>query len=199
MPDPYLQAQRPWALDLNLEVWLNGERISATSFRDMYWTFAQQLAHMTVNGATTAPGDLFGSGTVSGPTKAERGSLIELTWRGAEPLTLAGRIDQDASSSTATPSSSGVVRGRWSGPAPDRTRPRPAEPFFPPRPVEVVPLAAVTGSPLWRPDRARAEATHLARFLHHVGQPDYAELHQWSLARPEALLDRGLGPLRGDR
>ena len=87
-PDPYLQAQRPWALDLNLEVWLNGERISATTFRDMYWTFAQQLAHVTVNGATTATGDLFGSGTVSGPTKSERGSLIELTWRGTEPLTL---------------------------------------------------------------------------------------------------------------
>jgi fumarylacetoacetase len=87
-PDPYLQAQRPWGLDLNLEVWLNGERISATSFREMYWTFAQQLAHMTVNGATTRPGDLFGSGTVSGPTKQERGSLIELSWRGAEPLRL---------------------------------------------------------------------------------------------------------------
>ena len=55
-PDPYLQAQRPWALDLNLEVWLNGERITATTFRDMYWTFAQQLAHVTVNGATTVDG-----------------------------------------------------------------------------------------------------------------------------------------------
>ena len=48
-------------------------------------------------------------------------------------------------------------------------------------------MAAVTGSPLWRPDRARTEATHLARFLHHVGQPGYAELHQWSLAQPEAF------------
>ncbi|HET9601641.1 MAG TPA: acetoacetate--CoA ligase [Acidimicrobiales bacterium] len=45
----------------------------------------------------------------------------------------------------------------------------------------------MTRSPLWRPDRARAEATHLARFLHHVGQPGYAELHQWSLAQPEAF------------
>jgi fumarylacetoacetase len=88
-PDPYLQMQRPWALELHLEVELNGERISATGFESMYWTFAQQLAHMTVNGATTAPGDLFGSGTVSGPAKDERGSLIELTWRGAEPLVLA--------------------------------------------------------------------------------------------------------------
>ena len=55
----------------------------------MYWTFAQQLAHLTVNGAPAGAGDLFGSGTVSGPTTGERGSLIELTWRGAEPLTLA--------------------------------------------------------------------------------------------------------------
>jgi fumarylacetoacetase len=46
------------------------------------------MAHMTVNGATTGPGDLFGSGTQSGPEPGERGSLIEITWRGAEPLTL---------------------------------------------------------------------------------------------------------------
>ena len=57
--------------------------------RDRYWTFAQQLAHTTVNGATTGAGDLFGSGTVSGPTPGERGSMIELTWRGAQPLMLA--------------------------------------------------------------------------------------------------------------
>ena len=46
-------------------------------------------------------------------------------------------------------------------------------------------MAAVTGSPLWRPDQARADATHLARFLHHLGQPDYAHLHRWSIERPE--------------
>jgi fumarylacetoacetase len=88
-PDPYLRAALPWGLDLNLTVELNGEQITATNFREMYWTFAQQLAHLTVNGAPTGAGDLFGSGTVSGPTKGELGSLIELTWRGAEPLTLA--------------------------------------------------------------------------------------------------------------
>ena len=54
VPHPYLQAQRPWAFDLHLEVWLNGRADRATSFADMYWTFAQQLAHITVNGATTA-------------------------------------------------------------------------------------------------------------------------------------------------
>ncbi len=88
-PDPYLRAALPWGLDLNLSVELNGEQITATNFRQMYWTFAQQLAHLTVNGAPTSAGDLFGSGTASGPTPGERGSLIELTWRGAEPLTLA--------------------------------------------------------------------------------------------------------------
>jgi fumarylacetoacetase len=54
----------------------------------MYWTFAQQLAHMTVNGARVRPGDLFGSGTVSGETAGEQGSLIELSRNGAEPVHL---------------------------------------------------------------------------------------------------------------
>ena len=54
----------------------------------MYWTSAQQLAHLTVNGASLRTGDLYASGTVSGPVREERGSLIELTWNGTEPLTL---------------------------------------------------------------------------------------------------------------
>ena len=87
-PDPYLRATRPWALDLHLEVDLNGTRITATNFAVMYWTFAQQLAHMTVNGATTRPGDLFASGTVSGPDPGEWGSLVEITRRGACRLRL---------------------------------------------------------------------------------------------------------------
>jgi fumarylacetoacetase len=76
-PDPYLRATNPWALDLHLEVARNGVTITATNFATMYWTFAQQLAHVTVNGATTRSGDMFASGTVSGPTPSERGSLIE--------------------------------------------------------------------------------------------------------------------------
>jgi fumarylacetoacetase len=55
----------------------------------MYWSPAQMLAHLTVNGASLRTGDLFASGTVSGPAKDQRGSLIELSWNGAEPLTLA--------------------------------------------------------------------------------------------------------------
>lgn len=87
-PDPYLRAALPWGLDLDLTVDLNGTEITATNFSHMYWTFAQQLAHLTVNGAVTGAGDIFGSGTVSGPTTHERGSLVEITWRGAEPLEL---------------------------------------------------------------------------------------------------------------
>jgi fumarylacetoacetase len=54
----------------------------------MYWTPAQMLAHITVNGASLRTGDLFASGTVSGPEQGQRGSLLELTWNGAEPLVL---------------------------------------------------------------------------------------------------------------
>ena len=55
----------------------------------MYWTPAQQLAHLTVNGASLRTGDLFASGTISGPDRDQRGSLLELTWNGTEPLELA--------------------------------------------------------------------------------------------------------------
>ena len=86
---PYLDdADDPWGLDLTIEVRLNGELVSRPPFRDMYWTPAQQLAHLTVNGAALRTGDLFASGTVSGPERDQRGSLIELSWNGAEPLTL---------------------------------------------------------------------------------------------------------------
>ncbi len=88
-PDVALRASQPWALDLDLAVELNGSTISQTSFRHLYWTFAQQLAHLTSNGSTTRAGDLFASGTVSGPGPTELGSLIELTQRGASPVTLA--------------------------------------------------------------------------------------------------------------
>ena len=63
-------------------------RVSAGAFNDMYWTTAQLVAHHTSNGCNLRPGDLLASGTVSGPTKESRGSLIERTWRGTEPLTL---------------------------------------------------------------------------------------------------------------
>ncbi|MEV0170883.1 fumarylacetoacetase [Streptomyces sp. NPDC050803] len=87
---PYLNdaAEEPGGYDLRISVAVNGHVISEPPFSTMYWTAAQQLAHMTVNGASLRTGDLYGSGTVSGPTERERGSLLELTWNGRDPLEL---------------------------------------------------------------------------------------------------------------
>jgi fumarylacetoacetase len=89
-PLPYLRADDPWGLDLDLVVQWNGTVVSRPPFRQMYWTAAQQLAHLTVNGASLRTGDLFASGTVSGPEADQRGSLLELTWNGTVPMTLVG-------------------------------------------------------------------------------------------------------------
>jgi fumarylacetoacetase len=86
-PLAYLR-EEPWAFDLDLEIELNGATIARTNARHLYWSAAQQLAHMTVNGASLSVGDLFGSGTISGPEREERGSLLELSWNGAEPIAL---------------------------------------------------------------------------------------------------------------
>ncbi len=88
-PLPYLATTGPTALALDLEIELNGEIVARTAFRDMYWTMSQQLAHAAVNGTAIRPGDLYASGTVSGPTLDSCGSLIEMTWNGTKPLTLA--------------------------------------------------------------------------------------------------------------
>ncbi|HYH27604.1 MAG TPA: fumarylacetoacetase [Actinomycetota bacterium] len=93
LPLPHLRSDEEWALDISLEVSLQpqGGReqvISRGSFKRMYWTVAQQLAHATSNGATAKPGDLFASGTISGPERGTEGSLIELTRRGEEPIEL---------------------------------------------------------------------------------------------------------------
>jgi len=79
----------PWGLDLELEVRWNGTLVARPPFRTMYWTAAQQLAHLTVNGASLRTGDLYASGTVSGPEKDQRGSFLELSWSGSEPVQLA--------------------------------------------------------------------------------------------------------------
>jgi fumarylacetoacetase len=88
-PLDYLREREPWGLDLRLEIVWNGTVVSRPPFATMYWTAAQQLAHMTVNGAHLRTGDLYASGTVSGPEKGQRGSLLELSWNGDEPITLA--------------------------------------------------------------------------------------------------------------
>jgi fumarylacetoacetase len=84
----YLVEHEPWGLDLRLEVRCNETLLSQPRFADMYWSPAQQLAHMTVGGAPARPGDLFASGTVSGPERDQRGCLLELTWGGSDPITL---------------------------------------------------------------------------------------------------------------
>ncbi|HLK01729.1 MAG TPA: fumarylacetoacetase [Streptosporangiaceae bacterium] len=84
----YLSGVMTSGLDLDLEVRLNGNVISRPPFSAMYWTPAQMLAHMTVNGASTRTGDCYASGTVSGPEREQRGCLLELSWGGTEPLSL---------------------------------------------------------------------------------------------------------------
>ncbi|MEU1038258.1 fumarylacetoacetase [Streptomyces sp. NPDC005551] len=87
---PYLDdaSEDPGGYDLRISVAINGHPVSEPPFSSMYWTAAQQLTHMTVNGASLRTGDLYGSGTVSGPTERERGSLLELTWNGRDALEL---------------------------------------------------------------------------------------------------------------
>lgn len=85
---PYLEGEGAFGLDIHLEVSLNGTVVSRPEYAGMYWSPAQMLAHLTVNGASLRDGDLFGSGTISGPTRETRGSLLELTWNGTEPLVL---------------------------------------------------------------------------------------------------------------
>lgn len=97
-PSAYLRGSRQGGLDLWLEILIESRAmresgiepkvISSNNFGDMYWTFAQQLAHVVANGATARVGDLIASGTVSGPTPGSEGSFIELSWRGARPLAL---------------------------------------------------------------------------------------------------------------
>ena len=77
-----------WALDIDLEIELNGDVISRGNARTLYWTMPQQLAHATSNGASTRTADLMASGTISGAERGSEGSLIELTRNGAEPLRL---------------------------------------------------------------------------------------------------------------
>lgn len=87
---PYLQETGRSALDIDVEVELNGTVVSRPPYACMYWSPAQMLAHLSVNGASVRVGDLYASGTISGPEKDQRGSLLELTWGGAEPLLIDG-------------------------------------------------------------------------------------------------------------
>ena len=89
-PLPYLQVEEPAGFDIDVEVELNGEVVARPPYSSMYWSPAQMLAHLTVNGASLRTGDLFASGTISGPDRGQRGSFLELGWGGAEPFVAAG-------------------------------------------------------------------------------------------------------------
>jgi fumarylacetoacetase len=101
-PLPYLRTDAPWGLDLDLEVALRPSgsagsagpgsltTVSRTSFGGLYWTMPQQIAHLTVNGASLRTGDLLASGTVSGAEPGTEGSLMELTRGGAAPIDVGG-------------------------------------------------------------------------------------------------------------
>jgi len=86
-PLPYLR-EDPWAYDIPLELELNGAVLARPNTRQLYWSIAQQIAHLTVNGASLRTGDLLATGTISGPERDERGCLLELSWNGAEPIEL---------------------------------------------------------------------------------------------------------------
>jgi fumarylacetoacetase len=103
-------------LDLALEVRLNGHVVSRPPAAGLYWTAAQQLAHLTSNGSPLRTGDLYASGTVSGPERDQRGSLLELSWNGAEPITL-----PDGSTRTFLEDGDEVVISA-TAPGPDGTR-----------------------------------------------------------------------------
>jgi fumarylacetoacetase len=93
-PLPYLKVSGPSTYDIKLEVLLKTPNmsepmaISRTNFKRLYWSMAQQIAHHTVTGCNLRPGDLLASGTISGPTRNSCGSLLEITWRGTEPIKL---------------------------------------------------------------------------------------------------------------
>jgi fumarylacetoacetase len=112
---PYLREDADWGLDIDLAVEWNGQVVSRPPYATMYWSPAQMLAHMTVNGASTRTGDLFASGTISGLARDQRGAFIELTWGGAEPITVNGEhraflVDGDTVTISAT--APGTAGGR---------------------------------------------------------------------------------------
>ena len=91
---PYLRSAGDWSYDIQLEVGINApgmdvpHTVCRSNFKYLYWNVCQQLAHHTSNGCNLRPGDLLASGTISGPTPASYGSMLELTWRGERPIQL---------------------------------------------------------------------------------------------------------------
>ncbi|WP_316179257.1 fumarylacetoacetase [Bradyrhizobium sp. SZCCHNRI1009] len=98
VPLPYLQQKAAQNYDLALDVALRAsgsnaaQTIAQTNFKYMYWSSVQQLMHHASSGCVMSVGDLLGSGTISGPEKHQRGSLLEISWNGTEPIELAGGV-----------------------------------------------------------------------------------------------------------
>jgi fumarylacetoacetase len=111
-PLPYLSVAEPAGYDVAVEVVINGEVISRPPYDAMYWSPAQMLAHMTVNGASLRTGDLFASGTISGDELDQRGSLLELSWGGREPLPDGRTFLEDGDEVTLRATAPGTGGGR---------------------------------------------------------------------------------------
>lgn len=123
-PEPlaYLRQQSPWTLAIDLEVELNGHVISRGSASTLYWTPVQQLVHCASNGAVVRPGDVLGSGAISGSEPHSEGSLLELSHGGSTPITVGAETrtylldgDEVLLRGRAGEASLGEVRGRISG------------------------------------------------------------------------------------
>jgi fumarylacetoacetase len=97
-PLPYLRQAQPNNYDMELDVALRASQVNApqsicrTNFKYMYWSSVQQLVHHASSGCAMNVGDLLGSGTISGPEKHQRGSLLEISWNGSEPVELDGGV-----------------------------------------------------------------------------------------------------------
>ena len=113
-PEPveYLRVGERAGFDVDIEVVLNGETVSRPPYASMYWSPAQMLAHLTVNGASLRPGDLFASGTVSGPEPGQRGSFLELSWGGTEPFGDGRTFLEDGDTVTLRATAPGTGGGR---------------------------------------------------------------------------------------
>ncbi|MFN1835053.1 fumarylacetoacetase [Balneola sp. MJW-20] len=95
-PEPleYLQQSERSTFDIDLEVAIQSDKMTEprivcrSNYQNLYWTMSQQLAHQTVTGCNVRPGDLYASGTISGPTEDSYGSMLELAWKGTKPVSL---------------------------------------------------------------------------------------------------------------
>ena len=118
-PLPYLRAKNDFTFDIQLEAQLQTSSMNAphvitrTNFQNLYWSISQQLAHHTVNGCNLEPGDLLASGTISGATEESRGCMLELTWRGANPLEAAEWRNTQMARRRRSPNDHRLVSGRW--------------------------------------------------------------------------------------